>query len=364
MYYHIKMKRVIGLIIVISLLSANGYAQTESSDTLRFDDGSWYVGGIVDSLFNGTGTMKYSDGTLYNGEWKDGLWDGKGTLRFPDGDYYSGSFKEHKMDGEGVYKYANGAEYNGAWKNNMFNGVGTLIYEDGGYYAGEWKDDMRHGTGVLFSKQDTTVYKGYFDNDIYVGEGVGEYEEDIVSNQTDYTYEEYYTEPESAYFIDFAIGGNDMFIVDFSIGNGYTFWGATLSTNIGKRTFGLTAEPYREGEEITAIGWGEYPDEEYIEGDFNAYNILFHFGWYMDSYFQFGMNIGIGANHQYINCIDSDSNIFDEKQLYYKTRFKNVFFNYGAFVRFNIGYTDNLNYNMTIGLNKAEGLYAGVGIQF
>ena len=81
------MKRTSIIITILVVFITRMAAQTESIDTLRFDDGSWYVGGITDSLFNGTGTMKYSDGTIYSGEWKNGLWDGTGTLRFPDGDY-------------------------------------------------------------------------------------------------------------------------------------------------------------------------------------------------------------------------------------------------------------------------------------
>ena len=80
------MRRTFTILLVLLFCISNAVAQNTESDTLRFDDGSWYVGGIADSLFNGQGTMKYSDGTIYSGEWKDGLWNGKGNLRFPDGD--------------------------------------------------------------------------------------------------------------------------------------------------------------------------------------------------------------------------------------------------------------------------------------
>ena len=360
------MKRTSIIITILVLFITRMAAQTESIDTLRFDDGSWYVGGITDSLFNGTGTMKYSDGTIYSGEWKNGLWDGTGTLRFPDGDYYKGSFKEHKMSGEGVYKYANGAEYNGRWENNMFNGIGTLMYEDGGYYAGEWKDDMRHGAGVLLSKQDTTLYRGYFENDVYIGKVKNqEMADSIAAAQASQDYS-YYEVPEyDVLCLDVAVSSKDNLVLGMSIGNGYTFWGLTFSANIGKQTYGFPAELV-EGEEDmeTTIAWDDYLDEEFIEGVYNSYNIKFNFGWFLDDFFQFGINLGIGLETRYKNCLSADNGIFERNERYYKTRFNGVFMDYGTFIRYTIGFTDSVFYNMIFGLSKGDGLYAGIGIQF
>ena len=367
------MRLTFSILLFLLFCTGNAVAQNTESDTLKFDDGSWYVGGIADSLFNGHGTMKYSDGTIYSGEWKDGLWNGKGNLRFPDGDHYSGSFKDHKMSGEGVYKYANGAEYNGHWENGMFNGVGTLMYEDGGYYAGEWKDDMRHGAGVLLSKQDTTLYKGYFENDIYIGKVKDqEMADSIAAAQASQDYS-YYEVPEyDVLCMGISIGSKDMLVLDISAGNGYTFWGVTLSANIGKRTFGIPTDPYRgkdgvvveDDEYPTVIGWDEFPDEEFTEGVYNGYNVLFNFGWFLDDFVQFGVNLGLGINTAYKNCLASESGPFERNKRYYKTRFDSVFMNYGTFIRYNIGFTESVFYNLIVGLNKAEGLYAGIGIQF
>lgn len=363
------MRSTFTTLLVLLFCTINAVAQNTESDTLRFDDGSWYVGGIVDSLFNGKGTMQYSDGTLYSGDWKNGLWDGKGELTFPDGDHYSGGFKEHKMSGEGVYKYANGAEYSGDWENNMFNGVGTLLYEDGGYYTGIWKDDMRHGAGMLYSIKDNTVYRGYFENDVYVGNAKPENMPDIETgnNDTSNTLSYYYDEASANITcLDFAIGSKDMFVLGFSVGNNETFWGLTLSKNLSKRTFGTFVDSYvvEENNTTKTIPWNSYTEEEFIEGEVNSYSILFNFGWRLDDFVQYGFNVGMGLSNKYKNCVAADSDIFELNTIYNKSVFSNVTFNYGTFIRYNIGFTPLLYYNLTIGLNKIEGLYVGIGIQY
>lgn len=364
------MRSAFTTLLVLLFCTINAAAQNTESDTLRFDDGSWYVGGIVDSLFNGKGTMQYSDGTLYSGDWKNGLWDGKGELTFPDGDHYSGGFKEHKMSGEGVYKYANGAEYSGDWENNMFNGVGTLLYEDGGYYTGIWKDDMRHGAGILYSIKDNTVYRGYFENDVYVGKSNNEETAATTQNKQE-TSEEQFNDLEDyiigTFSLDVAMATKDMLVIGFSISNYETFWGLTLTTNTAKRTFGLDIIPYNVDEvqnKDNVIGWEEYQDEEFVEGKYNAYSALFNFGWYLDDFVQFGINVGLSIENKYKNCVAGDYGIFERNTLYFKTSFSNVYFNYGTFVRYSIGFTDKLYYNLVFGMNKIEGIYTGIGIQF
>ena len=69
-----------------------------ATDTIFFDDGSWYLGQVSDSLFNGYGKMVYPDSTVYEGEWKDGLWDGNGEIFYSDGDHYKGDFREHELE--------------------------------------------------------------------------------------------------------------------------------------------------------------------------------------------------------------------------------------------------------------------------
>ena len=45
-------------LLFLQTLLAHAFALNNTfaaTDTIRFDDGSWYVGGIADSLFNGYG---------------------------------------------------------------------------------------------------------------------------------------------------------------------------------------------------------------------------------------------------------------------------------------------------------------------
>ncbi|HPA73240.1 MAG TPA: hypothetical protein PKY31_13280 [Spirochaetota bacterium] len=72
---------------------------------------------------NGDGTMKYDDGTTYIGRWKDGKRSGEGTLYYPDGRKFVGNWSDDFMHGDGVIYYSNGlVERQGRWENGHFTG--------------------------------------------------------------------------------------------------------------------------------------------------------------------------------------------------------------------------------------------------
>ena len=49
-------------------------------ETIKYPDGSVYVGEVKDGKEHGRGTYTWPDGTKYEGEWKDGeFWNGTFT---------------------------------------------------------------------------------------------------------------------------------------------------------------------------------------------------------------------------------------------------------------------------------------------
>ncbi len=94
--------------------------------TLRWNDGSSYVGEIYRTVFHGTGTMTYPDNGKYHGQWK-----------------YS-----HR-DGIGTMEYADGSKYVGEWVRDLPNGSGTFITPAGIAFTGKFKDGIPHGKCVM-----------------------------------------------------------------------------------------------------------------------------------------------------------------------------------------------------------------------
>ena len=94
--------------------------------TLRWNDGSSYVGEIYRTVFHGTGTMTYPDNGKYHGQWK-----------------YS-----HR-DGIGTMEYADGSKYVGEWVRDLPNGSGTFINPEGVAFTGKFKDGEPHGKCIV-----------------------------------------------------------------------------------------------------------------------------------------------------------------------------------------------------------------------
>jgi hypothetical protein len=122
--------------------------------TMKYPDGSKYVGYFKNDAMYGLGTMTWSNGTIYTGEWRDNQRNGPGTLRvFEDGVFTK--------------------EYIGNWENDKKNGSGTMKWSDGDSYTGEWRDNNRHGLGKMI--EHITVYDGNWENDDKKGSGLFTY---------------------------------------------------------------------------------------------------------------------------------------------------------------------------------------------
>ena len=165
--------------------------------TMKFAEGSTYVGEFKDGLENGQGVYTWPDGKKYEGEVKDGLENGFGTITFLDGSTYVGEFKDDLYNGRGTYTWPDGRMYEGECKNNMRDGYGTYILPDGNKYEGGWKDDLKDGFGIL-QLPDGTTYVGEFKDGFKNGRGsytfsvggtyVGEFKDDKWCGQGTFTY--------------------------------------------------------------------------------------------------------------------------------------------------------------------------------
>lgn len=87
--------------------------------TIRWEDGSSYVGHISHKKFNGVGTMKYADGSVYCGQWWYGNPDGQGTFINPEGVKYTAKFERGVPHGKCIIQDVDGRLYKGRWVNGV-----------------------------------------------------------------------------------------------------------------------------------------------------------------------------------------------------------------------------------------------------
>jgi len=119
---------------------------------------------------NGQGTMRFSDGSEYVGNFKDNKANGKGKYTWPDSSTYLGQFKDGKANGQGTYTFSSdGTKYEGQWEDGNRNGQGTMTRPDGTKYIGQWKDGKPDGQGTL-TTPDGTKYVGQLKNGEYNGQ--------------------------------------------------------------------------------------------------------------------------------------------------------------------------------------------------
>jgi len=365
------------LSVCTTLLHAATTTSATPADTISFDDGSWYLGEIADSLFNGYGKMVYADSTIYEGEWRDGMWNGKGFLSYPDGDCYDGQFLDHEFCGYGTYYYSNGATYDGYWEHNKFNGAGTMDYPDGSTYAGNWKDDKKDGLGVLYDASTGTLMKGYFVND--------EFSHPLISQEQETKPEPAYSpviqswrpapkRTEFHYKDDFhagiTYGTEQIFSIfgDYYITDRF-FTGVALGFNVITYQVGKPCESTDDetGERITLMGWDDYPDEIMTETEYSMFRLAAECG-YSWRWFSVGTALGIGLRNTVRNCrsLEHNDSYFAPGTLYFRQKASNVIFNYDFFADFVLNRTIPLFYScsMRAGWGKMNGFFMGVSVAF
>lgn len=174
-------------------------------ETITLDDGSVYVGEVVDGVPNGEGTLTdlmgsvwtgtFVDGKLngygtylgydlveYEGFFKDGLFEGYGHWIGSNGDEYSGMFSGGKQNGVGRMDYTTECDYEGGWVDGYMDGFGWMTWPVGDIYFGEWSAGNPNGFGLkLFYDASISTqgnyrtynqYMGYMVNNLPEGWGI------------------------------------------------------------------------------------------------------------------------------------------------------------------------------------------------
>lgn len=102
--------------------------------TVKFVDGSTYIGSCNGTALSGSGTMQFANGDKYTGKFADGLRNGQGVYKWKNGDQYNGTWSKDVMSGSGKYTFANGNIAQGTFKNNAFiDGLYTVSNSFGDY---------------------------------------------------------------------------------------------------------------------------------------------------------------------------------------------------------------------------------------
>ena len=75
---------------------------------IKYNDGSKYIGEVVNGLAEGKGIYYYNDGDRYEGEWRNDKKEGKGIYYFNNGDRIMGDFSNDKPIGKHAMLTKNG----------------------------------------------------------------------------------------------------------------------------------------------------------------------------------------------------------------------------------------------------------------
>lgn len=366
---------------VLTIASAQDIAKA-TPDTIRFDDGSWYLGQIADSLFNGFGKMVYADSTIYEGEWKDGLWEGKGHIQYPDGDSYNGQFSGHEFNGYGTYRYSDGAVYEGEWENGMFNGSGTMNYADGSIYAGEWSNDKKHGVGVLYESETGLLLKGEFMNDYFTGSfgDAGPYNRGSNTEPAQYMPDMQPViqpaRPDSSWhysddvFVCISYGMKQMMSLHTNIYlSDHMFAGFSIGFNTVNHRMGEVSVTYDDetGEKITLIGWDWYPDEIMTENTYDMFRMAGECGvsW---GWFSIGAACGVSLKNTIRNCrsLAQNDSYYEAGTLYYREKVTGARLAYDIFTDFILKRSASSLHSISArtGYSNTDGVYIGLGVTF
>lgn len=168
------------------------YGAQSIEDVVTMDDGSQYVGTIVDDKMEGFGVLVkagelyighfheskpngflklYRNGKLYyEGNWKDGAFNGEGTLYKEDGCIKKGTWENGRLIQTYYKDKTNEGFYDGYVLNGKPDGIGSMLYRNGSYYEGSWSNGLWSGSGTYYTKTDTLT--GEFVNGKLNGTGI------------------------------------------------------------------------------------------------------------------------------------------------------------------------------------------------
>lgn len=124
--------------------------------------------------------FKLENGAVYYGEGKNGKPNGKGTMKWGDRKSYSGDWVNGKRSGYGKYianVNSDGTSismvYKGYWKNDKYNGQGTFIevndygkdYNVSNVSIGKFRDNLFQEGYKLVKQSELGHFFSYFDNE-------------------------------------------------------------------------------------------------------------------------------------------------------------------------------------------------------
>lgn len=153
------------------------YGASSPEDIITLDDGSRYVGALVDDKMEGFGVLVKSnevyigtfheskpngflklyrnDKLYYEGYWKDGAFDGEGTLYKEDGSIKTGDWVAGRLSQTLVDVQLPQGHYYGYAKDGKPDGLGKIDYADGVFYQGKWEAGLWEGEGLYINANDS-----------------------------------------------------------------------------------------------------------------------------------------------------------------------------------------------------------------
>ena len=160
----IKSRKVIYSILAICVLCSLiffAYQYNKKPKQIIHEDGSVYVGELLNGVEHGFGTITYANGDQYEGYWENGLYHGQGTLIDSDV-VYIGSFNKGIEHGFAEITYNTEEDtsdpkkfdlmyYKGDIRNALFHGYGEAKYANGDQYIGDFEHGYFHGIGEYYS---------------------------------------------------------------------------------------------------------------------------------------------------------------------------------------------------------------------
>lgn len=172
-----------------------------ADQTITLEDGSIYVGKVVDGVPNGEGVLtdfignewkgKFVDGKLegfgnyvgvdlveYEGMFENGQFNGLGHMVDTAGNDFKGTFADGKLEGFGRIEWTTGCYYEGGWHDGAMDGMGWMTWPVGDAYFGEWEKGNPNGFGckLFYDAAVANCVKGdYTTYNKYVGEIVNNF---------------------------------------------------------------------------------------------------------------------------------------------------------------------------------------------
>lgn len=153
------------------------FGTIDNNEVISLDDGSKYVGNIIDDMMEGYGVLSKGNETYigyfhnskpegflkwfknaklyYEGNWKEGAFNGEGTLYKDDGKICSGEWVNGKLTSTLVDVELPTGHYKGYAKNGKPHGLGHMVYTNGTTYTGKWKDGQWSGKGLYICNTDS-----------------------------------------------------------------------------------------------------------------------------------------------------------------------------------------------------------------